>query len=112
MVAKFVILFIVIPILSCIGNSEPVDFHPEDPCNAVGGQCIMKDECPTPIEYLNHCPQQQNDGAECCHGVSIKEYRCRRFGGECRNDNSRCPELLKRKQATDCPTGTFCCVLV
>ncbi|KAF5277763.1 hypothetical protein FQR65_LT03743 [Abscondita terminalis] len=109
---KVIILFAIIQILSCYGHLGPVDFRPEEPCNQVGGMCIKKDECPTPIEYPGHCPEQQKDGAECCHGVSTKEYRCRKFGGHCVNKGSSCPKNLQRPQATDCPDDSFCCVLV
>ncbi|KAK4880277.1 hypothetical protein RN001_008423 [Aquatica leii] len=109
MLKTFVLLAV---ILSCNVNSEPVDFYPEKLCNAVGGQCILKDECPYPIKYLNRCPRQQHFGAECCHGVSIKEYRCHRFGGECVVNGSRCPYNLQVKRPTNCPAGTFCCILI
>ncbi|KAK5639925.1 hypothetical protein RI129_010736 [Pyrocoelia pectoralis] len=107
------LLICLLPILA-LGTSGPVDFHPEEPCNRVGGQCIKRDECSVHIEdqYLNLCPQQQSQGAECCHGVSTKEHRCRRFGGECFREGTRCPDGLKRPEATDCPTGQFCCIVI
>ncbi|KAK5639926.1 hypothetical protein RI129_010737 [Pyrocoelia pectoralis] len=87
------------------------DFHPEEPCNRVGGQCIRLDQCsiPVPKEYLNLCPEQQDQGAECCHGRIRNEFRCEKLQGACFGAESNCRQV---KQAIDCPSGQICCPLV
>ncbi|KAF5281293.1 hypothetical protein FQA39_LY05179 [Lamprigera yunnana] len=108
MFAKFSIFCVLISVVICLG---PTYFHPEEECNKAGGKCIKKDECSNtiPKEYLNLCPQQQAQGAECCHGDSIKENRCQQLGGNCQPE---CPEFLRRPQATDCSFTHLCCVLI
>ncbi|KAB0792536.1 hypothetical protein PPYR_14495 [Photinus pyralis] len=107
------LLICLLPII-VLGDSGPTDFYPEDLCSAQGGQCIKLDECSVPVDdiYLNLCPEQQAEGAECCHGVSTKEYRCKRFGGDCVADGRPCPDHLQKPQATDCLKGTFCCIFI
>ncbi|KAF5281294.1 hypothetical protein FQA39_LY05180 [Lamprigera yunnana] len=109
-----VVVFLLISTAFCDSNKVPMDFDLESPCSSAGGLCIMKDECSVTIEdrYLNLCPAQKHLGAECCHGVSIYEYRCEKFGGTCIPVADKCPDLLRENRATDCSTNTFCCVLV
>ncbi|KAG7304567.1 hypothetical protein JYU34_011518 [Plutella xylostella] len=83
----------------------------EQPCLSAGGRCVVAADCPSEgrLEQRGLCPAQQAKGVECCYGVSIKETRCRGFGGTC---SDTCPVTLTRTQAKDCPADQECCVLV
>ncbi|NP_001106745.1 carboxypeptidase inhibitor precursor [Bombyx mori] len=99
------------------GNSED-DFceidsiEQEDPCRREGGLCTVAEDCPSDIRARTGlCPKQQKDGIECCYGVSVKETRCRKHGGECFS-KGYCSQSLIYEEASDCPEGNDCCILV
>ncbi|GBP79498.1 hypothetical protein EVAR_59172_1 [Eumeta japonica] len=77
---------------------------PEIPCTAAGGACVVAADCPRGHRAPDGlCPQQQRLGVECCYGISVRETRCRRHGGEC--TRSDCPDRLTYRDATDCNVG-------
>ncbi|XP_039286640.1 U-scoloptoxin(19)-Sm1a [Nilaparvata lugens] len=81
-------------------------------CLQEGGICLPADECPKGHEAANGlCPAQQENGIECCHGLSNKERACSRRGGLCR-DKIKCPESLRIPYANDCQSQEICCALV
>nr|ATU82430.1 venom carboxypeptidase inhibitor-like protein [Lethocerus distinctifemur] len=92
---------------------DPPKYTMEAECGRVGGMCMPAEECPRGqlAEPRGLCPQQQNMGVECCHGLSIKERRCSARGGVCRAAKGKCPRQLLL-EADDCPEGYTCCALV
>ncbi|XP_059475399.1 U-scoloptoxin(19)-Sm1a [Neocloeon triangulifer] len=87
--------------------------HNEQSCLRTGGNCLPQIECPpgalSPSKGL--CPEQQDLGVECCHGLSLLETRCKNRGGRCTLANS-CTRALVEDRAEDCPDDKVCCVLV
>ncbi|KAL4706093.1 hypothetical protein ACJJTC_017873 [Scirpophaga incertulas] len=81
---------------------------PEDPCSQEGGMCTFAEDCDNPAE-TGLCPKQQSQGVECCYGVSNKEKRCRKLGGECMN---YCNPVVRVTKPTNCPPNKMCCILV
>ncbi|KAL0849727.1 hypothetical protein ABMA28_011685 [Loxostege sticticalis] len=109
--------FVVLVFLSAFVYGRDEDYfrkldalRPEAPCNSVGGVCTFAADCPLLTEESGLCPEQRSQGVECCYGVSRKETRCRRQGGECWPSDQRCGTEFKG--ASDCGRGEKCCILV
>ncbi|KAF2879057.1 hypothetical protein ILUMI_27110 [Ignelater luminosus] len=114
MVSNFAgILTIFLVLFAIAYGDDPADFPIEKGCSKAGGICMPTDECPVEIiaDYKGLCPNanKKDPSVQCCHGISLKETRCQRFGGECQ---PRCPDDLKVPRAKDCTDGKVCCVLV
>ncbi|XP_026744837.1 uncharacterized protein LOC113506189 [Trichoplusia ni] len=109
---KFIAIFCVIGVVLANDDLRIIDSIQSEPsCSSRGGMCVIADDCPASylVEDSGLCPLQQRMGVECCYGISIKETRCRRRGGECL---PRCNVRLRDTTATDCSEDTVCCILV
>ncbi|XP_021917952.1 uncharacterized protein LOC110828997 [Zootermopsis nevadensis] len=89
------------------------EIKPEEPCSRAGGICLPEKECP--VDHLSPkrglCPEQQKEGVECCHGLSVLERRCSKRGGQC-TSKARCGRQLWDNYAQDCSQNEACCILV
>ncbi|KAF2879056.1 hypothetical protein ILUMI_27109 [Ignelater luminosus] len=105
------VLIIFLLVSQEIHGDGPASFPIEEGCRPTGGICMPTDECPSDIETKGLCPNanKKDPSVECCLGISLKETRCQRLGGECQskchNDNMKIP------RAQDCTSDTVCCVL-
>ncbi|RVE47590.1 hypothetical protein evm_007788 [Chilo suppressalis] len=85
---------------------------PEEACSQEGGVCTFEADCPDPTAEKGLCPNQQSQGVECCYGLSVKETRCRKRGGECFTKSQYCNPRIIYPNATDCGVDEKCCILV
>nr|CAD7458678.1 unnamed protein product [Timema tahoe] len=86
----------------------------EAPCLRQGGLCLEVVECPEGklSSQTGLCPDQQNNGVECCFGLSKLERRCNARGGLCRLKADCRSRALWETVAEDCQKDETCCVLV
>ncbi|CAB3256123.1 unnamed protein product [Arctia plantaginis] len=110
MIAFFVIIGVACSLADVNDDLRTIDsIYPEQDCSRVGGSCTIAEDCPKDqqVEERGLCPKQRSRGVECCYGVSVKETRCRKRGGECMENCRR-----EFKEASDCPESTVCCILL
>ncbi|XP_034841211.1 U-scoloptoxin(19)-Sm1a-like [Maniola hyperantus] len=86
----------------------------EQPCLEEGGSCVIAADCPEGLLANDRglCPKQQARGVECCYGISVKETRCEKRGGECMPKDKFCNPRIVFQEATDCCNDEKCCILV
>ncbi|XP_075978292.1 U-scoloptoxin(19)-Tl1a-like [Anticarsia gemmatalis] len=86
----------------------------EPGCSRKGGMCVIGVDCPEGrlANERGLCTAQKKRKVECCYGISIKETRCQKRGGECLPGRTPCTSRLIYPGATDCPNETTCCILV
>ncbi|XP_026744839.1 uncharacterized protein LOC113506191 [Trichoplusia ni] len=79
----------------------------ESACMFEGGMCVIANDCPNgSLVGSGLCPLQQRMGVECCYGISVKETRCQKRGGDCVTE---CISDQVYRKATGCPKDTICC---
>ncbi|XP_072935529.1 U-scoloptoxin(19)-Tl1a isoform X2 [Epargyreus clarus] len=83
----------------------------EAKCREAGGMCVVSRDCPegSLSETLGLCPQQQDQGIECCYGMSVKETRCENLGGHCIPGSQFCGPTVT---SAYCPGDQKCCMLL
>ncbi|KAI5638579.1 hypothetical protein NE865_08771 [Phthorimaea operculella] len=113
---KSVLIFACLFYLGQCGTEEDfkkLDSLRDEPlCTAAGGSCTFA--CPKEwlVEQKGLCPEQQRLGVECCYGISMKETRCKKHGGECIAEERMCGGPALYREATDCESGTKCCIFM
>ncbi|CAH1643125.1 unnamed protein product [Spodoptera littoralis] len=112
--SKFVFILSIVCVLAKPEFKILDSIDQEGPCISQGGMCTIAGDCPAGhlVEERGLCPKQQKRGVECCYGLSVKETRCKKRGGECFPGKDPCNEIVRYRDATDCPKDTTCCILV